>query len=162
MSRNSSKPHSGSIFQKESHRARTRSRKASRMNPQAFYSHGSVEAHSRSSNNDSSLPLNAENLVLTSRPITLLPPRRTEQTVGHKHSRHPRHPEISRRSAGRPFQVQRLRSGRRNLRTDRHVGGRSLELRPEDGPSNFHLKRIQKLKSHSPSDWVGEVDLAEK
>ena len=40
---------------------------------------------------------------------------------------------------------------------------RTLELHPEDGPSNFYLKRIEELSSHPPpADWVGEIDLREK
>jgi len=40
---------------------------------------------------------------------------------------------------------------------------RTLELRPEDGPSNFYLKRIEEVNSHPPpADWVGEIDLREK
>lgn len=40
---------------------------------------------------------------------------------------------------------------------------RTLELRPNDGPSLFYLARIEALKRNAPaSDWFGEIDLKEK
>lgn len=40
---------------------------------------------------------------------------------------------------------------------------KTLELRPNDGPSRFYLERIPALKVNAPaSDWFGEVDLREK
>jgi adenylate cyclase len=40
---------------------------------------------------------------------------------------------------------------------------RTLEVRPNDGPSRFYLERIQELKCRPPSsEWTGEIDLREK
>lgn len=40
---------------------------------------------------------------------------------------------------------------------------RTLELRPNDGPSLFYLNRLDALKRTAPaSDWFGEIDLKEK
>jgi adenylate cyclase len=40
---------------------------------------------------------------------------------------------------------------------------RTMELRPDDGPSKFYLERIALLRMQPPpSDWVGEIDLREK
>jgi hypothetical protein len=40
---------------------------------------------------------------------------------------------------------------------------RTLELRPEDGPSRFYVERIIALRREAPSaEWVGEIDLRDK
>ena len=40
---------------------------------------------------------------------------------------------------------------------------RTLELRPDDGPSNFYLKQIADLRTHAlPENWAGEISLKEK
>lgn len=39
----------------------------------------------------------------------------------------------------------------------------TLEIRPNDGPSNFFLKHIKELRAHPPEgEWTGVVELAEK
>lgn len=40
---------------------------------------------------------------------------------------------------------------------------RTLELRPDDGPSKFYLTRIAELMTEpAPSEWTGEIELKEK
>ena len=40
---------------------------------------------------------------------------------------------------------------------------RTLELKPDDGPSNFYLERIAELRVHAPTgEWTGVVELKEK
>ena len=39
----------------------------------------------------------------------------------------------------------------------------TLELRPDDGPSNFYLKQIADVRTHPVAEtWAGEVSLKEK
>jgi adenylate cyclase len=39
----------------------------------------------------------------------------------------------------------------------------TLQLRPDDGPSNFYLKQIADLRTHDlPDGWAGEISLKEK
>jgi hypothetical protein len=41
--------------------------------------------------------------------------------------------------------------------------GRTLELRPEDGPAQFYLEKIAALRLIPPSaDWTGEIEIKEK
>ena len=40
---------------------------------------------------------------------------------------------------------------------------KTLDLKKDDGSSQFYLSRIPELRKKSlPSDWFGEIDLAEK
>jgi adenylate cyclase len=40
---------------------------------------------------------------------------------------------------------------------------RTIELKPQDGPSRYYLARIEELRSETlPADWKGEIELKEK
>jgi adenylate cyclase len=53
--------------------------------------------------------------------------------------------------------------GRKNFDAAEAGFKRTLELRPDDGPSNFYLKQISDLRTHPlPENWAGEISLKEK
>lgn len=37
-----------------------------------------------------------------------------------------------------------------------------IELRKEDGPSNFYLRRMEEMRGEETGDWTGEIELKEK
>jgi hypothetical protein len=51
----------------------------------------------------------------------------------------------------------------RNFATAETTFKRVLELRTDDGPSNFYLKQISAIAEHPvPETWAGEISLKEK
>ena len=53
--------------------------------------------------------------------------------------------------------------GKKNFDLAEAGFNRTLELRPDDGPSNFYLKQIADLRMHAlPENWAGEISLKEK
>ncbi len=53
--------------------------------------------------------------------------------------------------------------GKKNFDADESGFKHTLELRPDDGPSNFYLKQIADLRTHAlPENWAGEISLKEK